>query len=187
MTGIGHNLGPSMDEGASWRRHCWQQARRELLPTLPLEVLRLRVARAREIGLEYRTYATVRATTGQDIVAFLFSSNALRLFAQRSTLPQDRADRLAQINSCGRIALVHRPLTPELVLVPPIDHAFAAPAPAAIWRQVRRDIRAALHDKRLPAEGVLLIGETAQEREWSGAAALAGYLSADRFFAACTG
>ena len=97
MSFIGHNRGPTIDEGHSWRRHCWTEARRTLLPTLPLEVVRLRVARARAIGLDYRTYATVRATTGQDIVAFLFSSNALRVFAANPRLPQDRADRLAAL------------------------------------------------------------------------------------------
>ena len=77
MSGIGHNRGPSINEGGAWRKYCWQKARSDLLRTLPLEIVRLRVARAREIGLDYRTDATVRATTGQDIVAFLFSSRSL--------------------------------------------------------------------------------------------------------------
>jgi hypothetical protein len=68
MSGIGHNRGPAMDAGASWRRHCWSVARAELLPHLPLEVIRMRVRRAAEIGLDYRTYATVREASGYDIV-----------------------------------------------------------------------------------------------------------------------
>ncbi len=39
MTAIGHNGGPSMEPGKSWRRHCWNRARRELLPAMPLEVI----------------------------------------------------------------------------------------------------------------------------------------------------
>lgn len=76
---IGHNNGPTMEAGASWRRHCWTTARQALLPTLPVEVVRTRVRRAKELGLDYRTYASVRAQTGHDVVAFLFSSNALRV------------------------------------------------------------------------------------------------------------
>ena len=45
MSFIGHNRGPAIDEGRSWRRHCWTEARRTLLPTLPLEVVRLRPCR----------------------------------------------------------------------------------------------------------------------------------------------
>ena len=63
--GIGHNRGPAMDAGVSWRRHCWTVARQELLPHLPLEVIRLRVRRAAAIGLDYRTYASVRAASGR--------------------------------------------------------------------------------------------------------------------------
>ncbi len=48
--GIGHNGGPTLEPGAGWRRHAWSRARADLLPTLPLEVVRLRVARARNWG-----------------------------------------------------------------------------------------------------------------------------------------
>jgi hypothetical protein len=184
MSLIGHNRGPVMDEGHSWRRHCWTEARRALLPTLPLEVVRLRVARAREIGLDYRTYATVRATTGQDIVAFLFSSNALRVFAASPSLPADRSTRLQAIAACDRLGAAIRPLTADQLHLPGIDAAFAAPAPFATWRDSRTILRQALAARRLPAEGVLLIGDTDAERDWSVAAALASYLPADRFFAA---
>lgn len=77
MSGIGHNRGPSMDGGASWRRHCWCKARADLLPTLPIEVVRLRVKRAKEIGLDYHTYASFRAASGDDIVALLFQRMCL--------------------------------------------------------------------------------------------------------------
>lgn len=184
MTAIGHNRGPSMEEGHAWRCHCWAQARRALLPTLPLEVVRLRVARARAIGLDYRTYAAVRATTGQDIVAFLFSSNALRLFAPVPLLPQDRVTRLAGIRACNRLGAAVRPLTPDDLRFEELDAACAAPPAFASWRDSRTVVRQALSDHRLPAEGVLVIGDTEGERDWSVAAALAGYLTAERFFGA---
>ena len=112
MAGIGHNGGPEMT-GTGWRRHCWQAAREALLPHLPIEVLRGRVRRARELGLDYKTYASVRAASGHDVVAFLFSSNALRA---KPELPEDRAARLAAMQVCGRLALTLPPLTPEALM-----------------------------------------------------------------------
>ena len=107
---IGHNNGPTMEPGATWRRHCWTTARQALLPTLPVEVVRTRVRRARELGLDYRTYASVRAQTGHDVVAFLFSSNALRVRPLSPALPADRAARLNAIAGATRIGLAVAPL-----------------------------------------------------------------------------
>ena len=84
MSGIGHNKGPTREKGAGWRRVAWKKSREALLPKLPLEVVRMRVRRARELGLDYKSYAGFRAANGRDIVAFLFSSNALRPLARAS-------------------------------------------------------------------------------------------------------
>ena len=94
MSVIGHNRGPATNRGHSWRRHCRTEAHRTLVPTLPLEVVRLRPCR-------------------------------FCLLARQPHRP------------CGR--------------------------------------RCA---RRLPAEAVLLIGDTEAERNWSVAAALAAYLPA---------
>ena len=61
------------------------RARRELLPRLPLEVVRRRVARARQLGLAYPQYAAILLGTGRDIVAFLFTDGGLRLRLERSS------------------------------------------------------------------------------------------------------
>ena len=65
LHGIGHNNGPSMERGFAYRRHLWTKARKDLVPTLPLFVLKMRVNRAKELGLDYTTYAGVRASTGR--------------------------------------------------------------------------------------------------------------------------
>lgn len=117
MGEIGHNGGPSLADGVSWRRHCWSAARERLLPVLPVEVVRTRVRRAQALGLDYRTYAGVRAATGHDVVAFLFSSNALRVSVLRPAMPEDRAGKLAVVQ-CGRLAFAVAPLTPGMVEVP---------------------------------------------------------------------
>jgi hypothetical protein len=187
--GPGHNRGPTMDRGEGWRRHCWTVARQELLPHLPLEVIRLRVRRARELGLDYRTYATARATGGRDIIAFLFSSNALRVIRPGDALPDDRAEKLRAIRDCSRTLLAHAPLdATRLATTLATDHgirldgAGAAPRFAAPWRDIRAAVLAVLAPARLPAGGVMLIGDTAAEREWCEAAQLGGYLPADRYF-----
>jgi hypothetical protein len=177
---IGHNRGPAMDEGLAWRTHCWRAARERLLPTLPIEVLRTRVRRAQELGLEYKTYASVRAASGHDVVAFLFSSNALRA---RPALPEDRLAKLTALVDCGRVALVTAPLTPDALLQAStvIEAAYPAPDWLASFGDKRRMIRAAL---TVPGDRVVLIGDHGLEAEWCAAGRLAGYVSASRYFAA---
>lgn len=103
MGTIGHNNGPSMEPGTSWRRHCWHRARRSLIGHMPIEIVRGQMARAREIGLDYKTYASLRAASGRDVVAFLFSTNALRLLRAQDALAPEIAAKLGQIHNCGRI------------------------------------------------------------------------------------
>lgn len=181
---IGHNGGPTMEDGTSWRSHCWRAARARLLPVLPVEVVRLRVKRAAELGLDYKTYAGVRATTGRDLVAFLFSSNALGLSARDPQPDQAMAAKLARLAHCGKIALVHLPLRPEMVatMLPFLDDVHAAPALLAPDRDIRARLRQALGGHA--ADAVLLVGDNGLEREWCAQARLAGYLPASRYFAA---
>ena len=176
---LGHNKGPSMEPGQGFRRYAWGKARADLLPQLPLNVIKRRVARAKEIGLDYRTYATVRATTGRDIIGFLFSSNALRLHLAHSKMPQTRANQLMATQNCDRLALLHPPhhATPA-----PIDAYQPAPPPFALWRTQRAEVLQLLHSRGLPADGVILIGDAPFEREWQSAARLAAYVPQDRFF-----
>lgn len=181
IAGPGHNGGPSLEGGTSWRRHCWTQARERLLPTLPIEVVRLRVKRAAELGLDYKTYAGVRASTGHDIVAFLFSQNALRL-RPPAPLPQDRMDRLVAITACGRFALAQTTSPADLLDATDgaLDAAHPAPALLGSFAEARQRLRDALG--RLPPDRVLLVGDHALEREWMMAGRLAGYLPSERFF-----
>lgn len=186
MSLIGHNGGPTIAAGTGWQRHCWRKAREDLLPRLPLEVIRTRVRRAAEIGMDYRAYATVRATTGTDIVAFLYSSNALRLFREHQALEAARAEKLrAQVNVGQRLA-AQPPLDPDAALAAlagqgiGFDAGHPAPSIALNFPALRRAIREMLPG--LPSSGVMLVGDTGWERDWSVAGRLAGYLPAERFF-----
>jgi hypothetical protein len=186
MSGIGHNGGPTMEPGTSWRRHCWTKARRDLLPAMPLEVIGYRMKRAQELGLDYRTYAGVRATTGRDIVAFLFSSNALRL-ERTLLLPVAQAAKLTELVETGRLAAVYRPLDPSMVLSGnpgALDHTGHAPTVFDSWSETRKALLALTRAAKLPPDAVLVVGETSLERDWCSTARLAGFLPADRYFAA---
>ena len=181
--GIGHNSGRVDEPGQSWRRHAWGKARRDLLPTLPIEVVRLRVARAVELGLPYRTYAGIRASTGHDLVGFLFSSNALRVLREGQALPQDRADQLLSLLRTGRIAVAHKPVSAaHLAGLPGIDRAEAAPRFGDSWPAMRDRIRAIATADGKPADRFVMVGDTAFERDWAEAARMAGYLRADQYF-----
>ena len=177
---IGHNGGPSVQGGTSWRRHCWTRARQDLLPVLPIEVLRTRVRRAADLGLDYRTYASVRAQTGHDVVAFLFSSNALRVSASRPRMPEGQAALLVGVLA-DRIGLAVA-LDPQVLAManPELHRADRAPALFASFGEAGRQLRVVL--ARVPGDRVLLVGDMALERDWCAAGRLAGYLTAERYF-----
>ncbi|KIQ67939.1 hypothetical protein Wenmar_03394 [Wenxinia marina DSM 24838] len=173
-----------MEPGASWRRTAWTKAREALLPSLPLEVVRLRVKRAERLGIDYRTYATIRATSGHDIVAFLFSGNALELRRGATELPDAVAARLERTDA-ARLAAVYRPADPAALVAGAggrIDAATQAPAFTDSWAAMRDRLDAALADWRAARAGTVLVAATAVERDWCAAARLAGTIPAERFF-----
>ncbi|HQU69176.1 MAG TPA: hypothetical protein PLI43_13435 [Albidovulum sp.] len=187
--GLGHNGGPSLEGGTAWRAHCWRAAREALLPKLPIEVVRLRVKRAKEIGLDYRTYAGFRASTGHDLVAFLFSTNALRLVKDQDRMRAEEAAKLAGLSGIGQLVAVQPPLDPARVADTmasqsiPVIAANAAPGLAMGWRDTRDRLLAFAAAARTPADRILVIGDTTLEAEWAATARMAGYLPTARFFA----
>ncbi|MEM8741552.1 MAG: hypothetical protein AAGE13_08645 [Pseudomonadota bacterium] len=189
MSRLGHNGGPAFDAGVSWRRHCWRKARAQLLPRLPLEVVRLRVARARQIGLDYTRYATVRATTGRDVVAFLFSTNALRLMREEDRLAEARAARLSALIGCSRRLAVYAPIDLDALVARlaaqgvPVEAAIRAPTAALSPSATGRALRAALAPGRVPRDGVLVVGDTPLEARWPALGGFAGYVPAEVYFA----
>lgn len=187
LPGPGHNRGPAMDRGVSWRRHCWSVARAELLPHLPIEIIRTRVRRARELGHDYPTYALARETTGRDIIAFLFSSNALRLLRPEDTLPAPRIEKLAALTGCDQALLAHPPLDPDRIATAlarngiTLAGAGRAPAAFAPWREIAARVRTALPPGQ-PSAGVFVVGDAGPERDWAEAGRLGGFLAAERYF-----
>lgn len=186
MSGIGHNGGPTMERGQSWRAYQWRQAQKALMPkTIPLAVVKMRLRRAAELGLDYKSYAAIRQATGRDICAFLFSSNALGILGHGTPrLPADRADKLADVKGAGRLALVHLPHDPDALIAaePVIDAATRTPDLRMSWSTMRGHLTDFVRDRKLVGDQVVVVGDTALEAEWTAAARAAGYVSAERYF-----
>ncbi len=190
MPGIGHNQGPTMQAGHAWRRTAWEKSRKALLPRMPIEVIRSQINRAQELGLDYKTYASVRAASGRDVIAFLYSSNALRLHRSAQDLPPDRAMILRDQKQVKRLIAAHRPIDPGN-LPQDFDHlhqialtaADRAPLFTQSWSQMRDTLQTLSRAQKIPANGIVLIGETAFEHEWLAAGKFAGYIPADTLFA----
>ncbi|WP_320241651.1 hypothetical protein [Cognatiyoonia sp. IB215182] len=180
---IGHNSGRVNEPGKSWRRHVWTKARKNLIGTLPVEVVRLRVRRAKELGLPYKTYAGFRASSGHDLIGFLFSNNALLVLRDGEVMPLARAGKLANLVRTDCTGIAHRPVTPmHLANLRGLARAFAAPRFSDSWSVMRDQIRAIVTSQGQPADRFVMVGDTAFEREWAEAARMAGYLSAGDFF-----
>ena len=176
---IGHNGGPSMEPGVGFRRVAWKKARTALMPALPLEVVRLRVKRAERLGLPYKTYATIRAVSGRDIVGFLFSDNALGM-GRGPEIPARAQARLADLDGAvERLAAVHLPKSPALVLQQGgLEAAGRAPGLSMPWRAAREGLRDLAREAGVPFDGLVVVAATALERDWAATGNLAGTIPA---------
>lgn len=159
------------------------------MPKLPLEVIRRRVARARQLGLAYPQYASILLGTGRDVVAFLFTSDGLGLRLDREApMPQHVAEKLTGLERCDRlllaatdadIAALRQALAGRRL---PFAALARRPSRHAGWREGRAAIRAALDPCRLPGDAVVMVGTCAEERCWADAACLAGFMPAESYF-----
>ena len=173
-----------MEKGRAWRTFQWRQAQKALMPkAIPLAVVKMRVRRARELGMDYKAYASIRQATGRDICGLLFSSNALRIMAGNAAMPEDRRAALATVQGAERLALVQRPMgIADVLSANPLDAAVRAPDLSLNWHQTHAVLRDFVVERRLVGDQVVLIGDTALEEAWLGPARAAGYLPAERYF-----
>ena len=178
--GVGHNNGPALDSGRAWRTYIWRKARANLLPTLPIEVVRIRVKRAKALGLPYKTYAGIRASTGHDLVGFLFSSNALGVLRPGQDAPVLVTEKLSALQACTRLGLAHQRI--DLRGIASLDQLADAPQPHLSWSATRDHMKAVIAATGQPADRFVLVGETMFERDWAEAAQAAGYLKGHQFF-----
>lgn len=181
MGGIDHDRVPSL-QGSGFRAHCRDLARRELPGVrLSVEVVRMQVRRARDIGRSDRTCAGVRATAGRDPAAFFCCQDGIGVFR---TLRQPVPDVLARI-----AASAARPYPGCASGVAPDEAgrrigALSARALARFGtgRPAMRN-KTWLRAQKPPADTVLMIGETGHQREMMTAGGLAGFVTGRQFFA----
>lgn len=62
--GIGHNQGPPGSLAGSWTGYCWTRAKRQAAGNPPVEMIRIRARRAKELGLTYAQYAAILRDRG---------------------------------------------------------------------------------------------------------------------------
>ena len=154
--------------------------------TMPLMVVKMHVARAHALGLDYPTYAAVRKASGRDVMGLLFSSNALRVVrSEAPQMPVARGEVLNAVQGAKRLALVHAPLHPTAVAAanPVLDACGTAPKFTQSWGEMRAHLGGFIAGQKLARDQVLIIGDTALERDWTTAAQAAGYIDAGRYFA----
>lgn len=182
MHGIGHNSGKVDEPGKAWRTYAWRKARQELMPKLPIEVIRLRVKRAKELGLPYKTYAGLRAASGDDLIGFMFSSNALDVLKRGDDVPAAKANKLGALVGAKTVCLTHAPVASHQVS-PPADVAASAPRPLASWADHRMVLKDVFVQSRMTASRIVLISDQSIETEWVSAGRMAGSISTEVFFA----
>jgi len=174
-----------MDAGHGYRTYQWRRAQKKLMPnTMPLMIVRIRVKRAQELGLDYKTYASVRQAAGRDILGLLFSSNALRIIGNGARMPDAEARALSVVKSAQKLTLVHAPNDPGAVQQanPVLDATEAAPKFTDSWAQMRDRLQGFIRTRQMPSDQVLIIGDAPPEADWTMAARAAGYLPAHRYF-----
>jgi hypothetical protein len=152
------------------------------MPTLPIEVVRLRVKRAAELGLPYKTYAGIRASTGHDLIGFMFSTNALRVLQAGQSVPEPIRSRIDALKDCAGVGLLHAGIAAQQI-VPPLQAAHRAPPPLASWARTRDHLKSIVRQIGKPADRFVLVGDTPLEREWAEIVQAAGYLSHTQYFA----
>lgn len=189
LPGIGHNQGPPLDVNTGFRRIAWKKARAQLMPRLPLEVIKRRVRRATELGLEYPAYASILLGTGRDIVGFLFTCDALGMRLSKTVpLPDNVQRKLSNLEKVdSMLAIEHdQPEAMHNLLSSEMQDRFATmtrlPTPDALPNDARTAIRGALDPLKLPGDAVVMIGTQAHQRDWADAARLGRFIPAERYF-----
>lgn len=192
---LGHNLGPA--PVSLWHQHMWARAKAGHADSrLPVAVVRMRMARAAELGMRYADYAALYRTGGRDPAGLIFTPAGLHLrLSRRLAMPCAVRAHLAGLRACNLMALAPEGEDPAAFLEElrdisalPFVAAAAMPAPRATWEGLREGLRRALDPLRLPGTAVALIAHDLTEARLSQALCtagrLAGVLDRDAYFSA---
>ena len=157
---LGHNGGPPLPSAASWNAFCWRKAAAITRKTPSREVLAIRMRRAAELGLDYRTYAAVLADGGS-------TPRALVVILSRAVVPYGPFG--PQVTAEGTLSL-QRAVADKLATLTVPKIVLIAPAPAggpardAVATALTETVRAAPWP--IAAAGVLPAGPAGEVAAW---------------------
>lgn len=172
--GIGHNNGPPM--ATRWGLHCWRRAQARAWQPPGPEVVRLRLRRAAELGLDYRQLAAILMEAGRSPTAIVFTFEALRLPGAAGRLRSLDRPRLLAIGvgdgTGGDAAPEPAPPQPGL-------HGWRL---AADRRALAPAVLELLAAQGVPPSAAILVGAAEADRDLVVRARLAAFLQADAYF-----
>ncbi len=192
---IGHNNGPQMKTGLGWQQHCWKLARKNVLgKTIPIEIVRMRIKSARQLGLAYPQYASIMLGTGRDIVGFLFTVDGLHLkLRKRLEMPEFVQTKLHTIEKCNLVAFSPSgekadAFQMELQQISGVKFQSSSPEPKpeATWPDARLAVRAALDPLKLPSDAIVMIGNRETEKQWALAGKMARFIPSSEYYETST-
>jgi hypothetical protein len=190
VAGIGHNNGPKQ-LGLGWQKQCWTQSRNALIgKRMPIEVVRTRIRRARELGLEYPQYASILLGSGRDVIGFLFTVDGLQLkLRKRLEMPDTVQDKLRRLEHVSLMSFAPSGEAPAAFLrevsnVAGVPFLSAAPEVEGVlgWSGARAAVRAVLDPLKMPSGGVVMIGTRESEARMAQAAKMSRFIPSGAFF-----
>lgn len=210
--GIGHNQGPPLDPETRWRVHSWRKAQEKAWCNPPIELVRRRSRRARELGLSYRAYTAVLLDRGAHLETVVFDLGgtlvriandevALDAAGQVELLP-GVAQRLSQLANCKVFVVTNQAGVAEGLMSEAQAHELIAQVNARVGGRIddyricmdAKDSGSAFRKPRpgmvldllrshgLSPHGAFLVGDNESDRGCAAAAGLAAFIWAADYF-----
>lgn len=192
-TAAGHNQGPPLYPATSWRLYAWRKAHKAAWKTPPLEVVRLRMKRARAMGLDYRTYASLLLDRGCSPEALVFSLGGTLLATDDGGISINDSGRVApRPGVFEKLSLLER--CRIFIVADELNAAMAIGQLGAlcgnvvtafrICEKARRAeaILSLTHKHKISPSACVMIGEDEPERQAAQAAGLGCFIPAAAYF-----
>lgn len=209
---IGHNQGPPLDAGRSWKRVCWKKAQQAAWKSPGVETVRRRSRRARELGLTYRQYSVVLLDRGVHLSALFFDLGGTLLRVEADEIHVDPwglvqplsgvVEKLAQLKNCKVFVVTNQAgiatglLTAEQALgfISQLDGLCGGvltdqrvcgdpPGSGSRFRKPEPGmVLELLAEHRLAASAAVMVGDSENDRVCANAAGLALFLWAWDYF-----
>jgi phosphoglycolate phosphatase-like HAD superfamily hydrolase len=169
---IGHNGGPELPTLQSWIVHSWRKAHAKAWKTPSIEIVRMRCARARKLGLSYRDYTSVILDRGRHLQAAVF------VLAVAEIAGNDHVHKKLLSLRCPVLIITNDPPEKLLRLCPNVvavaSYFEGAPNPTTL--------RETLTSHAISPMETFLVGSREQDSYLAQTAGLAKFIPAERYF-----